>query len=308
MWFKNIYAFAFTRPFELSEKEIEERLSENAFTPCASTEMSHFGFVNALGKHGTTYVHSVNDVHLICARREEKILPAQVVAEEVGLMVEALEREHGRPASKKEKSQFKEDVVMKLLPRAFSRISDTRLFICPKSNIIVVDASSRGKSEDVLALCRKAFGTLPIASVTPERAPDEIMTGWLSGEDSLSADFQIGMEAELSALGDDAGVVRLKSLDLASEEVKKHLDTNMYVNKLALEFDESMSFVLADDLSVKRLKYFDVLVEQNDDIDSDDVAAKLDADFVLMSGELARMLVAMFGQFSCDPLEYLEGK
>ena len=55
---------------------------------------------------------------------------------------------------------------------------------------------------------------------------------------------------------------------------------------MRLEWDESLSFILCDDLAVKRLKFYDVIQEQNDDIDSDDVVAKLDADFALMAGEL----------------------
>jgi len=49
-----------------------------------------------------------------------------------------------------------------------------------------------------------------------------------------------------------------------------------------------------------------VLQEQNDDIDSDDVMAKLDADFSLMAGEINRLIVALLNEFSMktsDPLE-----
>ena len=60
-----------------------------------------------------------------------------------------------------------------------------------------------------------------------------------------------------------------------------------------LEWDESLSFILCDDLAIKRVKFFDVIHEQNDDIDSDDVLAKLDADFALMAGELNRFIVEL---------------
>lgn len=306
MWFKNIYIFAFTQSFTTSKKELEMQLSEHSFTPCASTEMSHFGWVNALGKHGHSISHEVSGNTLICARKEEKILPAPVIKEMLEEKIDQLEAEQGRSATKKEKEQFKEDIIFELLPRAFSRIVDTRAYICPEQNFIVVDASSRGKAEDLLALLRKSLGTLPVTTPALERDSDEVMTEWLV-ESNLGTNFRLGMEAEFNALGDDAATVRVKNQDLAGEEVKAHLDADKYVTKVALEFDSSMSFILADDLSIKRIKFFDVIHEQNDDIDSDDIVAKLDADFLLMAGELNRMINSLLTEFNVNAFDYLEG-
>jgi len=305
MWFKNLYFFAFTRPFEHSEEDLEKQLSENLFTPCASTEMSHFGWVNALGKHGQTTVHSVNGNHLICARKEEKILPAPVIKEMLEEKVAMVEQEHSRSATKKEKEQFKEDIIFELLPRAFSRITDTHAYISPAHNLVVINSSSRSKAEDLLALLRKSLGTLPVTSVSPEMAPDEKMTDWLT-EHNLGGNFNLGMEAVLHAVGDDGAVIQVKNQDLTSDEIKVHLDADKFVVKLALEWDEAMSFVLTDDLSLKRLKFFDVLHEQNDDIDKDDVLARLDADFALMSGEINRLINELLEEFSIKATDYLE--
>mgnify|MGYP000200146825 CR=1 FL=1 len=307
MWFKNLYFFAFTRPFEWSEQDLEKHLSEHLFTPCASTEMSHFGWVNALGKHGSTVVHSVNGNHLICARKEEKILPAPVIKDMLDEKVALLEADQSRSATKKEKEQFKEDIIFELLPRAFSRISDMHAYISPAHNIIVINSSSRAKAEDFLALLRKALGTLPVTSVSPEKAPDEVMTDWLT-ESNLGENFQLGMEAEFHALGDDGAVVRVKNQELTSDEIKAHLDAEKFVVKLALEWDDAMSFMLCDDLSIKRVKFFDVLHEQNDDIDKDDVVARLDADFALMAGELNRFIDDLLNEFDIKASQYLEEK
>ena len=305
MWFKNLYFFAFTKPFKWSEKELEERLSEHLFTPCGSTEMSHFGWVNALGKHGQTTVHSGNGNFLLCARKEEKILPAPVIKDMLENKISILEAEQNRKATKKEKEQYKEDIIFELLPRAFSRFSDTNAYISPENNIIVINTGSRGKAEDFLALLRKVLGTLPVTSFTPDKGPDETMTDWLI-ERNLGAQFQLGMEAEFNALGDDGAVVRVKNQDLDSDEIKSHLDADKYVVKIALEWDETLSFILCDDLAIKRLKFFDVIHEQNEDIDSDDVLARLDADFILMAGELNRFITSLLAEFSLTTDFYLE--
>jgi recombination associated protein RdgC len=305
MFFKNLFIFAFTRTFTHTQEQLEQLLSENTFTSCGSTELAHFGFTDPLGKHGNSLVHSGNGNLLICARKEEKILPAPVIKDMLEEKIQALEIKEGRGATKKEREQFKEDIIFELLPRAFSRITDTHAYISPKDNIIVINSSSRGKAEDLLALLRKALGTLPVTTLEPETQADETMTSWLV-EKTLGPKFELGMEAEFYSLGDDCSIAKVKNQDLDSEEVKAHLDADKFVTKIALEWDESLSFVLEDDLSIKRLKFYDVIQEQNDDIDSNDVLAKLDADFVLMAGELNRFIHALLGEFNFKTSEAIE--
>ena len=305
MWFKNLYFFALTREYTHTQSDLETKLAENTFTPCGSTELSHFGWVNALGKHGNAIAHIANNDILLCARKEEKILPAGVIKDQLEEKITLLENEHARSATKKEKEQFKEDIIFELLPRAFSRYTDTHGYISPENNIIVINASSRGKAEDFLALLRKSLGSLPVTSFSPEISVDETMTVWLT-DTSFIGNFQLGMEAELNALGDDGAIIRVKNQDLTSDEIKTHLDAEKYVVKVALEWDESLSFVLCDDLAIKRLKFFDVIYEQNEDIDNDDVLAKLDADFVLMAGEINRFIIGLLAEFALTTDNYLE--
>ncbi len=309
MFFKNIFVFVFTRPFTTTNEELHALLHEQAFTPLGSTELRHFGWTNSLGKGSNLTTESNGNV-LICARSEEKVLPAPVIKDAVDERIEQLESEQGRGATKKEKEQFKEDVIFELLPRAFNRITDTHAYINVESNIIVVNTSSRGKAEDLLALLRKTLGTLPVTNITPDESPDEIMTNWVIDANRfdgvLGEKFTVGMEAHFNSLGDQSASAVVKNQDLACDEVKAHLDADQYVTKIALEYDESMSFMLNDDLSIKRIKFFDVIVEQNDDIDLDDLNAKIMADFTLMAGELNRMIADLHTEFSVDAKSYLE--
>ena len=310
MFFKNAYIFAFTKPFNTSELELNAVMNEHCFTPISSTEMSRYGWTNSIGK-GSDLTTESNGNILICARKEEKILPAPVIKEMVAERVDQLKAEQGRNATKKERDQFKEDVIFELLPRAFNRITDTHAYINAKENIIVIDSASRGKAEDLLALLRKTLGTLPVTSVSPEIDPSEIMTDWVKECDngtycSDSLRFKLGMEAHFNSLGEQSASAVVKNQDLSCSEVKAHLDADQYVTKLALEYDDSIAFMLHDDLSIKRIKFSDVIQEQNDDIDSDDVVAKLDADFALMAGELNRMINALHTEFSVSAIDYLD--
>jgi len=298
MFFKNIFVFAFTRPFTTTNEELIDALTEHTFMPLGSTEMNRMGWSNSLGKGSAITTESSGNI-LFCARKEEKILPAPYVKECVDEQIEALESEQSRTATKKEREQFKEDVIFNMLPRAFSRTVDTHAYINTKENIIVVNTSSRVKAEDVLALLRKTLGTLPVTSISPEQSSDELMTEWVNSATTPNAFngelFKAGSEVYLSSLGDCSEVVSIKNMDLNCDEFRFHLEN-----------DDAMSFMLHDDLSIKRIKFADVIQEQNDDIDKEDVQGKLTADFTLMAGELNRMINDLHAEFNVKATDYLE--
>ena len=141
----------------------------------------------------------------------------------------------------------------------------------------------------MLALLRKSIGSLPVVPLALKNPPEITMTEWLNGT-TPPAGFTLGDEVELRSALEHGGIIRAKEQDLLSEEMKAHLLADKLVTKLALEWAETVSFVLGDDLSIKRLKFSEELREQNDDVLSEDRAARLDADFALMTGEFARFI------------------
>lgn len=288
LWFKNMMVYRLNRDIPLSADDMEKQLEAYTFSPCGSQDMSKTGWVSPMGNRSDALTHVNNGQIVICARKEEKILPSPVVKQALEAKISKLEAEQSRKLKKTEKDSLKDEVLHSLLPRAFSRLSQTFIWIDTVNNLIMVDCASAKKAEDTLALLRKSLGSLPVVPLTLESPIELTLTEWVRSGD-LPAGFALMDEAELKAILEDGGVIRCKKQDLVCDEIANHIEAGKLVTKLALDWQERIQFVLADDGSVKRLKFSDTLREQNDDIDREDFVQRFDADFILMTSELAAL-------------------
>lgn len=128
------------------------------------------------------------------------------------------------------------------------------------------------------------------------------MTSWLRGEDA-PAKLDILDECEMREPGEDGSIIRCKRQDLFGDEVGSHLDNGKLVHKLAVDWNEQLKLLLNDDLSVKRLKFCEALLTEAEDAGSEDPAAKLDADFALMSATLTDFLPQLLNYFGGNKAE-----
>jgi recombination associated protein RdgC len=297
MWFKNLRPYRLTQPFALGPAQLEESLGEQTFSACSPGQELALGWVPALDQEGVPLVHAGAGRMLLRLRREEKLLPSSVVREQLAEKVAQIEQDQGRKVYRKERLQLKDEVIADCLPRAFTRTSHTHAIIDPQSGWVLVDAASAARAEELLNLLRESIGTFPVVLPQVVEAPLASMTRWLL-ERRLPDELSTSGECELREPGEDGGVVRCRGVDLFSEEVQRHLEVGRQVSRLALDWDERVAFVLAEDLCLRRLRFADALLKENADISSEDALARLDADFVLMSEallELQQRVIAVFG-------------
>jgi len=268
MYFKNLQLYKFTRPFNTPADALEKALASFIFAPCGNQDMSKFGWVPPLSRQSESLVHEANGQLLLCAQLQEKIIPPQVVKDILDEAIQNLESEQHRFLKKKEKDALREEIIHALLPRAFCRNSFTFMWINPAEQTIAIDTSSGKKADDILSLLRKCLGSLPAVPYSLQNPLEITMTEWVKD----------GKAPDKFAFA--------KEQDLVGDEIKAAIDADKYVTKLAMSWNDTISFELDDSLAIKKLKFSSELREQNDDLVSETEEDRNDADFVLMTGTL----------------------
>ena len=300
MWFKNLTLFRFTEPFTLSAPEIEEKLETMRFRPCGGHDESSFGWTSPLGRSSEQFLYSANGCMMLCGKKEEKVLPASVVAELLQEKILDIETEQARKLSKKERSTLKDELIFELLPRAFSFSRLLYAYIDPKGGWMVVDSSSSKKAEDLLSSLRRCLGSLPLVPVNTVEKPLLTMTDWLINNQT-PAGITIEDECELRSPEEEGGIVRCKNHDLALPEIINHLETGKQVIKLALNWENRLSFILDENLAVKRLRFLDLIQDQVADTHAENETERFDVDFSIMTLEFSNFLPRLLELFGGEP-------
>lgn len=299
MWFKNLQLYRFTSEFQYTSEELAEKLIPGEFQPCGKRDLSQYGWVAPMGPGFAELIHTANGFTMICARKEEKVMPSAVIKELVEDKAAIIEAQEDRKLYRKERETLKEEIIFDALPHAFTRSSRTFAYIDPRNGWLVVDAASPKKAEELTSYLRETLGSLPVVPPQVVASPSVVMTQWLR-EEGVPEDLLILNEAELRESAEDGSIIRCKNQDLSAEEVTAHLDAGKQAYKLAIEWDENFSAILNDDLTLKRLKFDESLISEADDAGTEDAAAKFDADFAIMTLTLGRFLPRL--------LDYFEGE
>lgn len=297
MWFRNLHIYRLADEWQWDAGRFADRLARGGFQGCGAFDMQSRGWVPPRGEEGQLLV-SVNRQWLIALGIEQKLLPATVIRQYAQARIAELEAKQGFKAGRAQARDLREQVTAELLPRAFVKRSLVYAWIDPVNRWLVVDAASPAKSEEVLDHLKSSLDDLPLRLLRTKLSPSTAMTAWLAAGDA-PAGFSIDRDCELRAAGAEKAVVRYVRHPLDGKEIAAHVAAGKAVTKLGLTWRDRISFVLTEQLQVKRLAFLDVLKEdaerqadQGDDL--------FEANFTLMSGELAPMLA--------DLVEALDGE
>jgi len=308
MWFKNLRLYCLVQPFEMSIEDLESQMAENAFQPCASYEKARIGWASPLGDAAPEadieedeqapapmLTHVVGDYIMLCAQKQDRLLPATVVREATAEKVADIEQRQARKVYRKEKREIQDDVYAALLPRAFTRSTRIYAYISRKDNLLVVDSASAPKAEEFLNLLRDTLGSFPVALPDSKVAPASVLTRWLK-QGKADDGFVINDDCELVSPKDASNVVRLKGQDLEGDEIQAHLEAGKQVRHLGVVWNSRVGCNIVEDMSIKRLRFEDIR-EESESYQDETPAEKFDQEFALMTLQLSDFFQSLFSAF-----------
>ncbi|MEP6964289.1 MAG: recombination-associated protein RdgC [Polaromonas sp.] len=308
--FKSATFFRIASDFTLPPLEaLEEALQSARFMPCGATQPESVGWVAPRGNKSTVLVEAVGGSVILRLCIERRPLPASAVKDAVELLVEQYKQETGRErVSAKIKKEFKEEAMLSLLPRAFTKRSSTTLWIDPVNNFLAVDSGSLAGADKVVSALIEAISEVPgsrpgimAKPVQTSMAAGTAMAHWLSSREA-PVSFTVDRDCELKMPDDQKSTVRYSRHTLEIDEVAQHIESGKVPTQLAMTWNERVSFVLTDAAQIRKIKLLDVVLDGVQENGKDDDG--FDADAAIVTGELSALipdlLEALGGELTGD--------
>jgi len=286
MWFRNLQVFRLASGWSATPEGLAESLARTGFKPCSALQRQAQGWVPPRGNPGELVYVQAQQM-MLALGVEQKILPVSVIRQYAQERARELEEVQGYKPGRAQQREIFDAVEAELLPRAFVKRRLTYVWIDPVGGWLVVDAASSGKADEVIEQLKETLGELPLTLLKTLQAPGTAMTTWLSlGE--VPGSFTIDQDCELRSPGDAGGSVRYTRHPLEAAELNQHIGRGKVAGKLALTWNDRISFVLTEQLQIKRLAFLDVLKEQAEQ--AGEGGDMFEADFAIMAGELRGLL------------------
>ena len=292
MWFRNLQLYRLPVRWDMRIDQLEDQLARRRFMPCGSQDPESRGWLSPVGGDGPL-VHAVGGQWLIALGIEHRLLPSSVVKQEAEERAARIELEQGFKPGRKQMKDLRDEVTREFMPRAFTRRRKVYAWIDPQDGWLAVDVASVSRAEDILEALRQSLDAFPLTLVRTETSPVAAMSDWLAGGD-VPGNFTIDMDCELKSVTEDKAAVRYVRHSLDGDEIKTHLQEGKLPTKLALTWNDRVSFLLTDKGEIKRLQFLDV-VQEEASAGSEDAAELFDAHFALMTGELRQLIPAVIG-------------
>ncbi len=185
---------------------------------------------------------------------------------------------------------IREQIIDEKLPTALTQYDDIRLWIDPIERWLIIDTSTPTKADTVIGLLAKSIEPFPLENLYVAMSPASAMTGWLA-EDEAPANFSIDQDAELRASGESGAAIRYVKHSIDADDVRRHIQSGKQCTRLAMTWADRISFELTEDLDIRKIRALDVLKENHPASDTD--AEVFDAEFLLMAGEIAKLLAEL---------------
>lgn len=285
MFFKNLKTYRL-KDWNLSAEALSALLQKYVYQEGGASSTLTLGWVKPCDHSSHDLVHAVEGQYLLTLRVDKKLLPSSVVNKFARAKSAEIEKQQGYKPGRKQMKEIKEQVTDELLPKAFTVSNDIDVWIDSKNNWLVVEAASSNRADEVIGMLAKTLDPLPIRPLYVQQSPASAMTQWLV-DDEAPEGLSIDQETEMRSSSESGATVKYLRQSLEQTVVQLHVGEGKQVTRLALSWNDRVSFVLTDNLDIKRVAPLDLLKQENSAKDDTD---GFDGAFALMSGELAALL------------------
>lgn len=274
--------------WSLTAEQVEARLQDNPFVECGASQEKSVGWVAPRGEANGPLLEAVAGQWILKLMLQVRALPASVVNRKAQERVAQIEASTGRKPGKKETRDLKDDIRLELLPMAFTKQSSTRVWLDREAQLLVTDAGSQARADELITLLVQGLPGLALSLIDTQISPGAAMADWLVSQEAPQG-FSVDRECELKAADESKAVVRYARHRLDTEEVKQHIEGGKMPTRLALTWNDRVSFVLTEGLQLKKLAFLDVVFE-GASAGKDD---GFDADVAIATAELQKALPAL---------------
>ena len=282
--FKNLIVYRIAPGWQADLTQLEEALARTPFQECGATQEKSSGWVPPRGDAHGPLAESVAGQWMLRFMTESKMLPATVLARKIQEKAAQIEQQTGRKPGKKETKELRDEARLDLLPMALTTQASMWVWIDPAARLLVRDTSSQGRADEVVTLLIEALPGLSVSLINTHTSPQASMAHWLKEQEPPEG-FTVDRECELKSAGEEKAVVRYARHPLDIQEVQAHIDAGKLPTKLALTWDDRVSFVLTDQLQLRKVQFLDTVFEGTK---ADE--GGFDADVAIATGELAKLV------------------
>ncbi len=276
----------------MTQTQLEEVLETARFAPCGASQEKSVGWIEPRGQAHGALVEVIDGQWMLRQMVETKAVPGSVVKRKVEERAQQIEASTGRKPGKKEKRELAEDARQSLLPMAFTKQSNVLVWIDPANARLTLDAGSQTKADETMTALVSAIDGLAVQLIDTQTSPAVAMAEWLSTHEA-PAGFSVDRECELKAPDESRAVVRYTRHALDTDEVSQHIAMGKVPTRLALTWNDRVSFVLTEAMQLKKVALLDVVLEDKPAAAGDGKDDGFDTDVALITGELRQLLPAL---------------
>jgi recombination associated protein RdgC len=283
--FRNLRFYRVTSPWPDSEEALSEILASNAFAPCGSFAERSAGWESPWTSENAPLCRRLSGADLIQLRTQSRVLPAAAIKEAVEERVVEFRTRMEQEPTRAELRRLKEETRDKLLPNSLVKSERNRACFIHAESLLVIDVGTVTKAEWLIDQLRACFDEFYCTPLTFNNPPADLLTGIFMGDSPLG--FSLGRECRMQDAMDRKSTVTWRDFELTDHSIRQHVVEGMRLTHLGVKFDEVMSFVMDQEGAISKVKFIEgEAVEEW----GEDPMAKLDADFVLLTAAIRRLV------------------